>query len=52
MFTQLSAGDKLDVMGPLGHGFEIDELHAGDTAYIIVGGVLVYRRYISFPVKI
>lgn len=44
-FSELSAGDQLDVMGPLGHGFEIDELHAGDTAFIVGGGIGVPPLY-------
>lgn len=38
-FSEMSAGEQLDVMGPLGHGFEIDSLNAGDTAFIVGGGI-------------
>ena len=41
----MSAGDQLDVMGPLGHGFEIDSLNAGDTAFIVGGGIGVPPLY-------
>ncbi|WP_430621479.1 dihydroorotate dehydrogenase electron transfer subunit [Enterococcus sp. DIV0800] len=44
-FAELSAGDQLDVMGPLGHGFEIDQLNAGDTAFIVGGGIGVPPLY-------
>lgn len=45
VFSELSAGDLLDVMGPLGHGFEIGELNAGDTAFIVGGGIGVPPLY-------
>lgn len=44
-FAEMSAGEKLDVMGPLGHGFEIDELKAGDTAFVVGGGIGVPPLY-------
>ena len=44
-FSEMSAGDQLDVMGPLGHGFEIDSLNAGDTAFIVGGGIGVPPLY-------
>jgi len=44
-FADMSAGDQLDVMGPLGHGFEIDELNTGDTAFIVGGGIGVPPLY-------
>ena len=31
-FSTLSAGDYLDVMGPLGNGFDLSDLHTGDEA--------------------
>ena len=39
-FSEMSAGDQLDVMGPLGHGFEIDSLNAGDTRFSTDDGTL------------
>ncbi|MGO3115341.1 dihydroorotate dehydrogenase electron transfer subunit [Enterococcus pseudoavium] len=45
VFSELSAGDQLDVMGPLGHGFELTELKAGDTAFIVGGGIGVPPLY-------
>ncbi|MGM0166661.1 dihydroorotate dehydrogenase electron transfer subunit [Enterococcus sp. AZ135] len=44
-FADMSAGDQLDVMGPLGHGFEIDELNTRDTAFIVGGGIGVPPLY-------
>ncbi|MGF2941808.1 dihydroorotate dehydrogenase electron transfer subunit [Enterococcus xiangfangensis] len=44
-FSELSPGNQLDVMGPLGHGFEIDKLNAGDTAFIVGGGIGVPPLY-------
>ena len=39
VFSNMVAGDYLDVMGPLGNGFEIDFLKDGDAILIIGGGI-------------
>ncbi|BCP57647.1 dihydroorotate dehydrogenase B (NAD(+)), electron transfer subunit [Streptococcus parasuis] len=39
VFSNMVAGDYLDVMGPLGNGFEIDFLKDGDSILIIGGGI-------------
>ncbi|MFS1663463.1 dihydroorotate dehydrogenase electron transfer subunit [Streptococcus sp. zg-JUN1979] len=39
LFSSLSAGDKLDCMGPQGNGFDISFLSAGKTVLIIGGGI-------------
>ncbi|EOT43448.1 MULTISPECIES: dihydroorotate dehydrogenase electron transfer subunit [Enterococcus] len=44
-FTQLLPGDKVDCLGPLGNGFDISALKAGDIAYIIGGGIGVPPLY-------
>lgn len=44
-FSEMAVGMKLDVMGPLGHGFEINDLNAGDTAFVVGGGIGVPPLY-------
>ncbi len=39
VFSKMVAGEQLDVMGPLGTGFEVDFLKAGDQILIIGGGI-------------
>lgn len=38
-------GDKVDVLGPLGNGFPIEETEAGQTAFLIGGGIGVPPLY-------
>lgn len=38
VFHTLDAGDRLGIRGPLGHGFDVDELHGKDIL-IIAGGL-------------
>lgn len=45
VFSELKPGDKLDVMGPLGNGFQLSEIHAGDIVYIIGGGIGIPPLY-------
>lgn len=45
VFSTLSAGDHLDVMGPLGNGFDLSNLHTGDEVFIIGGGIGVPPLY-------
>lgn len=37
--------DAVDVLGPLGHGFPIDEIEAGETALLVGGGIGVPPLY-------
>lgn len=39
------AGDKVDVLGPLGHGFPVEAAKAGQTALLIGGGIGVPPLY-------
>uniref|UniRef100_UPI002740FD33 dihydroorotate dehydrogenase electron transfer subunit n=1 Tax=Streptococcus suis TaxID=1307 RepID=UPI002740FD33 len=39
VFSEMTVGQHLDVMGPLGKGFEVDFLKAGDHILIIGGGI-------------
>lgn len=44
-FSKMQAGEFLDVMGPLGNGFSLSQLKAGDVAYIIGGGIGIPPLY-------
>lgn len=44
-FSQMASGEQLDVMGPLGNGFDLDAVSAGDTVFIIGGGIGVPPLY-------
>ncbi|MTB64693.1 dihydroorotate dehydrogenase electron transfer subunit [Streptococcus sp. zg-86] len=39
VFSQMQAGDEIDVMGPLGNGFSLDHLESGQTILVIGGGI-------------
>lgn len=39
VFSKMTVGQYLDVMGPLGKGFEVDFLKEGDRILIIGGGI-------------
>ncbi len=39
------AGDEVDVLGPLGNGFPVDETLPGETAVLIGGGIGVPPLY-------
>lgn len=43
--SQLVAGDKVDVLGPLGKGYQEDSLVAGQTALLVGGGIGVPPLY-------
>lgn len=43
--SRLEAGMELDILGPLGHGFSVDEAEAGDTALLVGGGIGVPPLY-------
>ena len=38
-------GDEVDVLGPLGNGFPVEETEAGETAFLIGGGIGVPPLY-------
>ncbi|MGM0124252.1 dihydroorotate dehydrogenase B (NAD(+)), electron transfer subunit [Enterococcus sp. AZ194] len=44
-FSLCQPGDLLDVLGPLGNGFDISELKAGETAFIVGGGIGIPPLY-------
>lgn len=44
-FSQLTTGDLLDVMGPLGNGFPITDISSEDIVFIIGGGIGVPPLY-------
>lgn len=39
VLSQLTADDKLDVMGPLGHGFPIEAVRADEHILVVGGGI-------------
>lgn len=43
--SELMAGDKIDVMGPLGNGYPLDKVKPGEKALIIGGGIGVPPLY-------
>ena len=45
IFSEMTVGDPIDVMGPLGNGFRYHHLNQGDTAFIVGGGIGVAPLY-------
>jgi len=45
MLSQLRPGMELDILGPLGNGFPIDEVSIGETALLVGGGIGVPPLY-------
>lgn len=45
VFSELAAGDEVDVLGPLGNGFDLSQLKTGDTAFIVGGGIGIPPLY-------
>jgi dihydroorotate dehydrogenase electron transfer subunit len=45
LLSQKKAGDSVDVLGPLGHGFPVSETNQGQTALLIGGGIGVPPLY-------
>lgn len=43
--SALRAGDVLDVLGPLGNGYDLDTLEAGQSALLVGGGIGVPPLY-------
>lgn len=45
LLAKLKQGDLLDVLGPLGHGFPVDEVESCETALLVGGGIGVPPLY-------
>lgn len=44
-FTTLKAGDVLDTLGPLGHGFPVDNVMTKENIFVIGGGIGIPPLY-------
>ncbi|WP_338753933.1 dihydroorotate dehydrogenase electron transfer subunit [Bacillus sp. FJAT-52991] len=45
LLAEKKAGDAVDVLGPLGHGFPVEEAKSGETAILVGGGIGVPPLY-------
>ena len=45
LLAKRQVGETIDVLGPLGNGFPLDDIEAGETAYLIGGGIGVPPLY-------
>lgn len=45
LLSKKAAGEKIDILGPLGHGFPVEEAKAGETALLVGGGIGVPPLY-------
>ena len=45
LLSEKKPGDQVDVLGPLGNGFPIDKVEAGQTAFLVGGGIGVPPLY-------
>lgn len=45
LLAQIVPGDEMDILGPLGHGFPIDQRKKGDKVVLVGGGVGVPPLY-------
>ncbi|MEH7528033.1 dihydroorotate dehydrogenase electron transfer subunit [Priestia megaterium] len=45
LLAEKQAGQSIDVLGPLGHGFPLDTIEAGQTALLVGGGIGVPPLY-------
>ena len=45
LLSEKKPGDQVDVLGPLGNGFPVDEVEAGETALLVGGGIGVPPLY-------
>lgn len=45
LLSEKRPGDQVDVLGPLGNGFPIDKIEAGQTALLVGGGIGVPPLY-------
>jgi len=45
ILAQLKVGEKIDVMGPLGNGFDLSQVKKGDLVYVVGGGIGIPPLY-------
>lgn len=45
ILAEKRSGDKVEIMGPLGHGFPVNEVQKGETALLVGGGIGVPPLY-------
>jgi dihydroorotate dehydrogenase electron transfer subunit len=45
LLADMKAGMVLDILGPLGNGFPVEEVHEGETALLVGGGIGVPPLY-------
>ncbi|TYR82659.1 dihydroorotate dehydrogenase electron transfer subunit [Priestia megaterium] len=45
MLAQKQVGERIDVLGPLGHGFPVEAVEQGETAILVGGGIGVPPLY-------
>ncbi|HGY0989911.1 TPA: dihydroorotate dehydrogenase electron transfer subunit [Enterococcus faecalis] len=45
VFATMKAGEQLDILGPLGNGFDITTVAAGQTVFIVGGGIGIPPLY-------
>lgn len=45
LLAEMTGGMELDILGPLGNGFPVDEVNAGETALLVGGGIGVPPLY-------
>lgn len=45
ILAEKRTGDKVDILGPLGHGFPVEEVQKGETALLVGGGIGVPPLY-------
>ncbi|MHC5217404.1 dihydroorotate dehydrogenase electron transfer subunit [Enterococcus sp. LJL128] len=44
-FSTMTVGEQLDVMGPLGNGFDLSDLKTGQRVYVVGGGIGIPPMY-------
>jgi dihydroorotate dehydrogenase electron transfer subunit len=45
LLAEMKSGQEIDILGPLGNGFPVDEMQAGETALLVGGGIGVPPLY-------
>lgn len=50
LLAKLEPGITIDILGPLGNGFPVNEMKVGETALLVGGGIGV-PRYMSYPIS-
>ncbi|WP_042348994.1 dihydroorotate dehydrogenase electron transfer subunit [Bacillus massiliigorillae] len=45
LLAERNSGEQVDVLGPLGHGFPVEEANEGETALLVGGGIGVPPLY-------